>query len=61
VESRSSGEFGFLAPARGDRFDQRCLDAERSIGLKWRADINDDILSAVLDAASSIEFDPRRA
>jgi len=35
------------------------IDAVRSIGLKWRADINDEMLSAILEAASSVEFDPR--
>lgn len=34
------------------------IDAVRSIGLKWRADLKDEILGAVLDASSSIEFDP---
>ena len=33
------------------------IEAARSIGLKWRADLNGEILSAVLDASSSIEFD----
>jgi DNA-binding transcriptional LysR family regulator len=34
------------------------MDTVRSIGLKWRADLNDEILSTVLDALSSIEFEP---
>jgi len=34
------------------------IDTVRSIGLKWRADLNDEILSRVLDASSSIEFEP---
>ena len=34
------------------------IDAVRSIGLKWRADLDSEILTAVLDASSSIEFTP---
>jgi DNA-binding transcriptional LysR family regulator len=32
------------------------IDALRSIGLKWRADLDGEILTAILDASSSVEF-----
>ena len=33
------------------------LDAKRSIGLKWRTEVPDDILAAVLDAISNVRRD----